>query len=487
MRNRIEVKKMKNAAEKNHAARSLASWLLSLSLLAGAGVCVASAQTQPKPAPAGAAEAKAAPDKEKVREVAVKGESLVTELDVNGLKVLVKRREGSQTVAAGLFLRGGARNVTAENAGIEALMWSAATEASAAFPRATLRKELARTGTALGYGVNRDYSALTLGTTRANFDRSWEIFADVAQRPAFTPDDFKRVQNQLVVARSDDEDSPDSFLEILQERVTYSGHPYSNDPDGTAQSLARLTLEDVRAYHKRMMQTSRLLLVVVGDLDAQALRERISATFGRLPRGDYKQEALPQFSFTRASVDVTERQLPTNYVQGVFAAPPLTSADYYPMRIASELLNDRVLIEVRFRRNLSYAPNAFLRSQGANLGGIYVTSVDANQAVSVMLYEISRLQNEPADPAEINVEINGYLTRYYMGQETNAAQAGELAMYELIGGGWRNSVDLLARIRAVTPADVQRVARAYMRNLRFVVIGDPKRVDRNVFTTQAGE
>ena len=366
-------------------------------------------------------------------------------------------------------------------------MWSAATEASASFPRARLRKELARTGTALSYGVNRDYSALTLGTTRANFDRSWELFADVALRPAFALDDFKRVQNQLVVARSDDEDSPDSFLQLLQERAAYAGHPYINDPDGTAQTIGLLTLEDVRAYHKRMMQTSRLLIVIVGDLDANSLRERINATFGRLPRGDYRPDPLPQLAFANASVDVTERQLPTNYVQGVFVAPPLTSEDYYPMRIASELLNDRVLMEVRFRRNLSYAPSAFLRSQGANLGGIYVTSVDANQSVSVMLYEISRLQHEQADTSEVNLEINGYLTRYYLGQETNAAQAGELALYELIGGGWRNSTDLLERIRAVTPADVRRVAQRYMKNLRFVVVGDPKSVDRNVFTAQAGD
>ena len=55
---------------------------------------------------------------------------LVAEFDVNGLKVLVKRREGSQTVAAALFLRGGARNVTAENAGVESLMLDLASEAT---------------------------------------------------------------------------------------------------------------------------------------------------------------------------------------------------------------------------------------------------------------------------------------------------------------------------------------------------------------------
>jgi len=56
----------------------------------------------------------------------------------------------------------------------------------------------------------------------------------------------------------------------------------------------------------------------------------------------------------------------------------------------------------------------------------------------------------------------------------------------LSGGGWRNSLDFIEKVRAVTPADVQRVARTYMRNIRFVVLGDPARVDQKVFTNTAG-
>jgi zinc protease len=412
---------------------------------------------------------------------------LVTEFEVNGLKVLVKRREGSQSVVAGLFMRGGSRNVTAENAGIEALMLDVATEASQKFPLAVLRRELARTGTGLSYGINYDYSVLSLASTRRYFDRSWEVFTDSALHPSFTQEDFERVKSRTLVSLADNEDTPDSFLQELQSRVAYAGHPYLNDPRGTVASVTSLTLEQVRAYHQRMMQSSRLLLVVVGDVDPQQIRQKVEASFGRLPKGDYKAEPLPQLSFSAPTVAVTARQLPTNYVQGVFAAPPLTSNDIYPMRVASSILQSRVYTEVRVRRNLSYAPDAFLSSQGANTGGIYVTAVDANQAVSVMLREIARLQTQEISPDEIKATAQQFLTRYYMGQETNAAQAGELAQYELIGGGWRNSAVFIDRLRAVTPADVKRAANTYMRNLQFVVIGDPRQIDKGVFAPPTGE
>lgn len=421
-----------------------------------------------------------------VQSVVAKQAALVSEFDVNGLKVLLKRREGSLTVAAGLFIRGGAANINAQNAGIETLMLSAATEASTNFPREKMRSELSRMGTVIGSSSNNDYSVLSLATTRMHFDRSWQIFADVALRPSFTKDDVALVQQRQVVSLSDDTDNPDVYLQKLQERVAYAGHPYLNSTSGTPETVGKLTPEDLSRYHAKVMETSRLLLVIVGDLNPADVKALVTTSFGKLPRGNYKPETIPQLAFDKSSVEVTPRELPTNYVQGLFSAPSLTSPDIYAMRIASSMLRDRVFEEVRVKRNLSYAPDAFLRTQAANVGGLYVTAVDANESIRVMLREITRLQNEPVSSDDIHAVIAQYLTTYYLGQETNAAQAGELAQYELIGGGWRNSVDFLERLTAVTPADIQRVAQKYMRNIRFVVLGNPRSIDTGIFTGQAG-
>jgi zinc protease len=463
-------------------------FILIIALGAG-GVAGVSAQSIEKPKETQAEQAsKQAPQADAEQSNAERrAAALVTEFDVNGLKVLVKRRAGSQTVAAGLFLRGGSRNITAENAGIESLMLDVATEASTNFPRERMRSELSRMGTVLNASENYDYSVLSLTSTRANFDRSWEIFTDVALRPAFTKEDFALAQSRKVSGLRDDSDDPDTYLQRLQERVAYVGHPYLNRPQGTAESVARLTLEDVRKYHQQMMQTSRMLLVVVGDLDPQQVRASVAASFGKLPRGAYASEPVPQLTFAAPTVEVTQRGLPTNYIQGLFTAPALTADDIHAMQIASSILRDRVFEEVRVKRNLSYAPNAFLSSQGANVGGIYVTAVDANRAVRVMLDEIKRLQTQPIDQRDITGVISQFLTTYYLSQETNAAQAANLAEYELIGGGWRRSFDMLSHLRAVSPADVQRVAQKYMRNIRFVVIGDPQRIDKSVFISQTGE
>lgn len=407
----------------------------------------------------------------------------VTEFEVNGLKVILRRRASAPTVSVGLFLRGGVRNLTDKTAGLENLMLMSAIEAGQNFPRQTVRRELARTGSTLGASAGSDFSVISLASTRENFDRMWKLFADVTMKPTFDPADVNRIRDQIVTGLREQETVPDSALDTLEDKIIYAGHPYSIDPIGTPETLAAITPAQLREHHKRSMETTRLLLVVVGDIDAAELKTKVAATLGTLPKGSYQEAVLPALDFSKPSVDVVARQLPTNYIKGDFAAPSLSSSDYYPMRVAMSILANRVFQEVRVKRQLSYAPNADMDNMGANTANIYVTAVDANQAIDVMLKEIQRIKKEPISGDELSGAAGEFLTNYYLKQQTNAAQAGDLARYELIGGGWRNSFDFLNHVREVTPDAVRAAANKYMKNIRFVVIGDPTAINKSLFTS----
>src|SRR3954468_19594507 len=228
--------------------RSALSFVLAALLLASAtltgGRAFAQSTQKPKAAQAEQASKQSpqtnATQTEAERRAAAASEALVTEFDVNGLKVLVKKRAGSQTVGGGLFIRGGLSNITAENAGIESLMLDVATEASLNFPREKMRSELARTGTVLGSSESYDYSVLSFTATRPNFDNAWAIFMDVALHPSFTKEDFDLAKARKLSALSDDADDPDTYLQRLQEPVAYAGHPYLNRPEGTVEAVTRL-------------------------------------------------------------------------------------------------------------------------------------------------------------------------------------------------------------------------------------------------------
>lgn len=405
----------------------------------------------------------------------------VTEFEVNGLKVIVKRRPSSATIAGGLFIRGGARNINEKNAGIESLTLATAIDAGKTLPRQTVRRELASMGSAFGSSVSNDFSVVSFGSTRQNFDRAWEIYSEVLLNPAFADDDIKRNQERILVGLRESGTVPESALETLQDRVLYAGHPYANDVNGTIATIGSLTAADLRAYHKNLMETSRLLLVFVGDLDADQLKSKIAATFGKLPRGTYKEAAYSPLDFSKGTLDVVQRTLPTNYVKGTFAAPSVGTKDYNAMRVAVSILQTLVYQEVRGRLQLSYAPDADMNNFAANTANISVSTNDANKAIAVMRQQIKFLQDRALNEEVIDEISAFFLTRHYLGQETSGAQVGELARYELVGGGWRNSFEFLNGIRSVTARDVQNVANKYMKNLRFTYIGNTSDIDRAVY------
>ncbi len=410
--------------------------------------------------------------------------SQVSEFDVNGMKVLIKKRPGTPTVAAGLFIRGGVRNVTAANAGIENFTLDAAVEGSKLYPKEKLRRETSRMGTSIGSSSAYDYSAISLISTKKDFDQSWQIFTDVVLNPSLAPADIERVRQNILTGLRSQEDTPEGALDVLKEKSVFAGHPYALDPDGTIENVTKFKPSDLAAFHKQLMETSRLLLVVVGDVEPDVMQKRIAAAFGQLSRGSYKDPAPSSVAFPKPSVDVSTKSLQTDYVLGTFSAPAIGSADYYAMRAAIAILQGRLYEEIRVKRNLSYAPDADLDERAANTGNVSVSSVNPNESVRIMLSQIQDLKQNAVSEDTITQVAGFFLTTYYLKQETNMAQVNELAQYELIGGGWRNAFGFLDAIHKVKPADVQAVAQKYMKNLRFVAVGNPADIDKSVFLAQ---
>ncbi|MFN2432771.1 MAG: M16 family metallopeptidase [Gemmatimonadota bacterium] len=245
-----------------------------------------------------------------------------------------------------------------------------------------------------------------------------------------------------------------------------------------------LDAEALREWHRRRLTKENLLLVVVGDVDPEDLRAKVQAAFGGLPEEGEAGRRAESRGAAPAELAVVQRALPTNYVRGTFPAPGLADEeDYAALSLALSILSDRLFEEVRTKRNLSYAVAAAISSRLANYGVLYVTAVEPDTTLQVMRDEVRRLREEPVSDTTLAHAKNVFETEHYLGLETNDAQAALLGRYELLGGGWEEARDFVDEVREVTAADVQRVMRAYVSGLRFVVLGDPAKVDRALFTS----
>ena len=405
----------------------------------------------------------------------------IDDFTVAGIHVIHKPITANDVIAVQLFVKGGAAAITPANAGIEQLIVDAAPLGTAKYTKEQFSAAATKSGAEIGGSAELEVTSMTLRAVRQHWDASWDLFAEAVAHPTFPEAEVALARGQLVNQVKQRTDNPDAYLNHVSDSVVFARHPFAPEPRGTPKSVAALTSADLAAWHARRFTKPNLLIVVVGNVAHDDLVAKIGRSFGGLPASGGAVAAVPALPPMTPSVTIMNRDLPTNYIQGTFVAPPSRSRDAAAVRLAVRLLSDRLFEEVRTKRNLTYAVYSFFRGGTVGRGALYVTATDPDTTLKVMIGEVRRLQREPVSTERLQESRNDYLTAYWMGQETNLGQATQLGTYELTGGGWRNALALVDRMRAVTPADIQRVATRYFRNARFVVVGDPKKVDRALF------
>jgi zinc protease len=398
--------------------------------------------------------------------------------EVAGVNV-IHRRTNNELVVANLYLLGGVTLATEATAGIEPMLLEVTERGTRKYPGEQLRRAMARTGSEIGTVAQEDWTVFALRTTTDRLDSTWSIYTDRLMHPTLDAAGFEFVRENRVAALRQRQDSPDALLEYLADSVAFAGHPYGLSPVGTERSLASLTLEDLREFHRTRMVKSRMLLVVVGDVPRARLERMVRETLGTLPAGDYVWR-VPEAGGARpgSSVHLESRRLPTNYILGWWTGPAAGHSDVPALRVASAILSGRLFAEIRSRRNLTYAVEARFRDRGLTSGGLYVTTTRPDTTLAIMRNEIRNLQMFTLPTAYLGPLIQQFLTEYFLDNETSGKQADFLARAELYQGDHRAGDRFVDDLRKVTGEDVRRVAETYMTKLRFAYIGDPRQVNR---------
>jgi zinc protease len=406
--------------------------------------------------------------------------AVTTKFDVDGVTVILRRNTASEVIAANLYLLGGARQITAANAGIEALLLLASERGTRKFPGATVRQRTATLGSTISIEANDDWSAIGLHAIRGTFDSTWAILADRVMAPTLSPGEVEIARDQLVAGARQRATHPDDAAEELADSLLYQQHPYALAATGTPQSLASITVAQLRAYHAQQFVTSRMLLVVVGNVERAEVERLVRGTIATLPRGSYKWTPPPPTMTTGRALAIENRSIPTNYVLGYVPGPVATNRDYVALRVATAVLSGRLYTEVRSRRNLSYDVESQFIERAQGVGGLYVTTVDPNAVLRIMRHELSTLQTETVDPEGLKRLEQQFITEYYLKNETNADQANVLARAEVFAGDYRAADRFMEDLQRVTPVDVRRVARQYLKDFRFAYVGDASKLDRSL-------
>jgi zinc protease len=406
----------------------------------------------------------------------------VSSWKVGGLKVIHKPTPANSVISAKLFIDGGVAAFSDEQAGLEQLtLRTAVNGGSKSTPDDAFSSALDSMGSSVSYFTSRDFSGYELRCVLKHFDSSWNLFTEAILEPAL-PKQQLEVQRQAQLAEiAKIQENPNQLVGHTARQLITKGHPYQRLQMGTAENVRGFNVEDLRAYHADLMQAERLTLVVVGDIDSDALLSKVKESVGRIQSGNWNRPEIPSLTAKKPDIKGVAKSLPTNYIMGKFPTPDPGEEDYAALQIATSFLSDRLFEEVRTKRNLSYAVASGITARRASAGYLYVSAKQPNKTMQVMLNEVEKLKNEPLTDAQLKRTRNVYITEYFMGMETNASQATKLGQNELVAGDWQRTSTFLDKIRAVTAEDVQKAARTYIDNYQFGIVGDPGSIDRSVF------
>ena len=353
-------------------------------------------------------------------------------------------------------------------------------------------EELAQDAAAMGGSVNVSVSlnqTLVVGDALAEHVPGMvELVAETALEPSFPADELERIKGDMVREVSIARSQPQSLaLEKFRE-VMYGDHPYGR-LFPTEAMLQGYTLEQVRGFHEAASGGARSRLYIVGRFDPQAVEAAVRRAFSDMPRGEPADQPVPSPTSRRAVHLLDRPGAPQSTIMLGLPVIDPSHPDWIALQVTNALLGgsfgSRITSNIREDKVYTYSPFSSVSTRPSDaywIEGADVTTQHTGASLREIFFEIDRLRDEPP-PAEELRGIQNYLAGNFV--LTNSARgsiANQLAFVDLHGLPDDYLETYVQKVLAVTPADVQRIARTYLdpSQMQIVVVGDAATVREQV-------
>jgi predicted Zn-dependent peptidase len=402
----------------------------------------------------------------------------------NGLAVRLVESRRLPIVAVHLvLLEGGAARDPADLPGLASFTAAMVTEGTRTRSSIQLSDELGFLGATLGAGASMDAAYLSGSALSRDLPKLLELLADVAMNPAFPAPDFARVQDQRKVSLLQQRDQPGAIASKTFGKLFWGTHPYGHWAGGTEASVARTTREDLARFHADHWRPGAAELVVVGDVDAATLRAELTKALGGWKGSAPARPAAAEVPVARLqSVLVEKGGAPQTFLILGMPGMARSDPDYVAAQVLFQVLGggsaSRLFRDLREEKGYTYGLSARVSAQrqgGVSYLGGSVRADATGQAVRDLLAQVSALRDVPVPAAELDDSKDGIVRSLPGDFSTVSGIAGRVAeqvVHALPDDWWARYP---AAVRAVTSADLTRVARRFLDPARLttVMVGDP--------------
>ena len=387
-------------------------------------------------------------------------------------------------IAVSIAFLGGAALDPSGKEGLARMTASVLDEGSGDMDSQAFQLRLEELSITLQFDADRDTFGGTLRTLTANRDEAFALLKQALTAPRFDPEPVARMRSQLQAMLRRQAENPGSIANKRFFSTIFPDHPYGRPVGGTEQSIAAITVDDMRSFVAERLTRDNLVIGVAGDITPEELARLLTSTFAELPEKAAPNGVQNTEAEAEAAIVVVEQ--PARQSAIIFGQRGLKrdNPDYYAATVMNRILGgggftSRLYQEVRDKRGLAYSVGTSLvplAHAGLIVGSAGTANERAGETIDVVRDQWRRMAEKGATAEELADAKTYLIGSFPLRFTSNGSIAGILAAMQIYDLG----IDYLDRRNAlmdgVTLDDVNRVAEDLLdpSALTMIVVGEPE-------------
>jgi zinc protease len=400
----------------------------------------------------------------------------------NGLQVIAVSHHEQPAVSLRLLIRAGGAQDPPEKGGVATLVAALLDQGTTTKTAEQIATSIDSIGGLSGTGATSDMTSITAVVMKDSFDFGLDLVSDLARNPKFAPEEIERQRQQILSGLRVGYEDPDYIAGLVFDRLVYGFHPYGKPDSGTPASISSVTRDDLMAFHKAWFGANNAILAIVGDVSHEEAFAGAERAFGKWAKAErVAAKPVDPPPATRRVVVIDRPGAVQTEIRVGNIGLPRNHRDFLALDLAINVLGgeggNRLHRVLRSDRGLTYGAsadvNAF-KETGNIVADTDTRSETTGEALRLIVDEFWRLQRQRVRDEELT-DAQAYLTGSFpLTIETPSAIAVQIISAVFYGLDLNELQTYRERVNAITPDDIQRVAREYLRpdRLSIVLVGD---------------
>ncbi len=414
----------------------------------------------------------------------------------NGLKIVVQEDHRSPVVVSQVWYRAGSIDEVNGKTGVAHVLEHMMFKGTKKIPTGQFSRLIAAAGGKENAFTSTDYTTYFQQLEKSQLPLSFKLEADRMANLNLTKGEFdKEIKVVMEERRWRTDDKPQSMVNEAFQGALYRAHPYGRPVIGFMNDLENMTFEDAREWYNDWYAPNNATLVVVGDVNAQEVYKLAQQYFGKL-----KPKVLPVRKPQLEPAQIGERRVVVKapakqaYLLMGYHVPALKDAttDWEPYALEvlagvlsgnpAARLNQKLVRETQLAVDVSAGYDLLSRGRLSlfALDGTPSEGKTVAELEAALLQQIEKIKTSGVTVEELDRVKAGVIAADVYQRDSMFYQAMQIGTVETIGFSWKILDDYPNKLRAITPEQVQAVAKKYLLqdNLTIATL-DPQPLDPN--------